>query len=241
VRDDVRTWGSDGPVALLVHGLFADSGNWWRVGPALAERGYRVVAPELLGHGRGGRLAPDVPYTPQRWADAVVAELDGQEVALAIGHSLGGLTLALAAERLAPGRAVYLDPTWRMTAEQHERFGALWREQLGWSERERWAAAFPAWAPEDVDSRLESLATMDPRTIEGLAPGGGHDLRPAAPVGRSLVVAADPSEFVPPEDQALFAARGFAVTVLPGVGHAAFREAFDDFMTALLAWLGDDR
>lgn len=233
------TWGDAGPVALLVHGLFADAGNWWRVGPALAERGYRVVAPDLLGHGIADRLGPDTAYTPRVWADALVADAGREEIDLAIGHSLGGLVLALAAERLRPRRTVFLDPTWRMTAEQHGQFAKLWREQLAWTTREQWERAFPAWAAGDVDSRLHGLRAMDPRAIDGLAPGGGHDLRPDRPVGRCLVVAADGSAFVPPAEQAAFAKRGFDVRVLPGVGHAAFREAFEDFLDLLLGWLDE--
>lgn len=235
----IRVWGEAGPTALLVHGLFADADNWWRVGPALADHGYRVVAPDLLGHGSAERLAPDAPYTPRRWADALVADSPLADIDLAIGHSLGGLVLALGAERLLPRRTVFLDPTWRMSAEQHEQFATLWREQLGWTSREQWQRAFPAWADGDLDSRMEGLAAMDPRAIDGLAPGGGHDLRPREPVGRSLIVAAEGSAFVPPADQEAFAMRGFDVRVLPGVGHAAFREAFDDFMDLLLGWLDE--
>ena len=232
-------WGGTGPTALLVHGLFADAGNWWRVGPALAQRGYRVPAPDLRGHGSAGRLAPDAAYTPRGWADALVAYAGDAEIDVAIGHSLGGLVLALAAERLRPRRAVFLDPTWHMSAAQQEHFAAHWREQLAWTSREQWQRAFPAWAAGDVASRVESLRAMDPRAIDGLAPGAGHDLRPAGPVARSLILAADPSPFVPPADQAAFAERGFDVRVLPGVGHAAFREAFGDFMDLLLAWLDE--
>jgi pimeloyl-ACP methyl ester carboxylesterase len=234
-----RRWGAGGPTALLVHGLFADAGNWWRVGPALADHGHHVVAPDLLGHGTAPRLGPEARYTPHGWADALVADVGTTPVDLAIGHSLGGLVLALALERLQPRRSVFLDPTWCMSAAQHEQFAALWREQLEWTTRKRWQDAYPTWDPGDLDSRMESRAAMDPRAIDGLAPGGGHDLRPSRPVGRCLVVAADPSAFVPPADQAALAERGFDVKVLDGVGHAAFREAFDDFMELLLGWLDE--
>ena len=39
------------PVALLIHGVTSSSRTWWRVGPALAARGYRVLAVDLRGHG----------------------------------------------------------------------------------------------------------------------------------------------------------------------------------------------
>ena len=47
------TWGdpSARPLVLL-HGVTASAAIWWRVGPALAATGRRVVAPDLPGHGR---------------------------------------------------------------------------------------------------------------------------------------------------------------------------------------------
>ncbi|WP_317628661.1 alpha/beta fold hydrolase [Gordonia hankookensis] len=44
-----RWWGEGDRVAVLLHGMTTDSGSWWAVGPALAARGYRVVAPDLPG------------------------------------------------------------------------------------------------------------------------------------------------------------------------------------------------
>jgi pimeloyl-ACP methyl ester carboxylesterase len=40
---------------VLVHGVTSSSRTWWRVGPALAERGYRVLAVDLRGHGASPR------------------------------------------------------------------------------------------------------------------------------------------------------------------------------------------
>lgn len=78
------------------------------MGPALGGRGYRVVAVDLRGHGLSGRAGS---YTAQDHADDL-AETLPRGAELALGHSLGGLTLSLAAERLAPRRAVYAEPAW---------------------------------------------------------------------------------------------------------------------------------
>jgi pimeloyl-ACP methyl ester carboxylesterase len=56
-----RAWGDEGagaarPLALLVHGVTSSSRTWWRVGPALAARGFRVVAVDLRGHGASPRV-----------------------------------------------------------------------------------------------------------------------------------------------------------------------------------------
>jgi pimeloyl-ACP methyl ester carboxylesterase len=101
----VHEWGDGDRAALLVHGITSDSGSWWQVGPELADRGYHVYAPHLRGHGH----SPRGPYSVESWADDLVESVpDGPE--LAIGHSLGGLVLAAAVDRLRPRRAVYEDP-----------------------------------------------------------------------------------------------------------------------------------
>lgn len=67
-----REWGTGDRTALLVHGIMSDSRTWRRVGPALAERGYRVLAVDLRGHGRSPRgeytrgTSPTTSWTPCR-------------------------------------------------------------------------------------------------------------------------------------------------------------------------------
>ncbi|NED60017.1 alpha/beta hydrolase, partial [Streptomyces sp. SID10244] len=102
-----RWWGEGDRVAVLLHGMTTDSGSWWAVGPALAARGYRVVAPDLPGHGG----SPCEPYTLAGAAAAVVDCVPARPE-LAIGHSYGGLVLAAAISDLAPDRAIYEDPPW---------------------------------------------------------------------------------------------------------------------------------
>src|SRR5688572_6329009 len=56
-------WGDPGgrPL-LLLHGVTSSAGNWWRVGPALAATGRRVVAPDLPGHGLTGHWRGQVRF-----------------------------------------------------------------------------------------------------------------------------------------------------------------------------------
>lgn len=229
---NVHEWGEGDRTALLVHGLFTDHRNWWRVGPALAERSFRVLAPDLRGHGG----SPRGRYTPEAWADDL-AETLPTGADLAVGHSLAGMALALAIERLKPRRAVYVDPTWKMGPAQHESYAAAWRGQLG-NDRAAWREAYPRWAGGDVDARVAAMERFDPGCIGGLAPGGGHDLMPEKAVVPSLVMVADPSDFVPPKDQELLRGRGFEVASVTGAGHAPFRDDFGGFMGALDRWLG---
>lgn len=95
--------GGSGPRLVLVHGLGGTIENWRALAPALARR-YRVLVPDLPGHGRSAALpeAPDIDAL----AHAVLAiyETEGLAPAAWIGHSLGGL-VALRAAVLQP-RAV---------------------------------------------------------------------------------------------------------------------------------------
>jgi pimeloyl-ACP methyl ester carboxylesterase len=224
----------DGPrTAILVHGLTSDHGGWCRVAPALVERGYRVLMPDLRGHG----VSPRGDYTPQHWAGDLVESLPAG-ADLAIGHSLGGMSLALAVERLRPELAVYVDPAWKLTAEQHQRWAADFRAQLGWDESQL-RKARPRWSEKDIAARMVSVSRFDPRCIEGLLPGEGQDHMPSAPATKSLVMLADPSELVPPGDADLLRRAGFDVVSVPGSGHSIFRDDLDGFLAALDAWLRD--
>jgi len=83
------TEAGDGPALVLLHGLSATHVNWERTIPAFADR-WRVVAPDLPGHGRSDK--PDAPYTIDFYAGVVRSlgrEL-GLKEAVVVGNSLGG-------------------------------------------------------------------------------------------------------------------------------------------------------
>lgn len=50
--------GDDGPPALLLHGHPRTSETWHRVAPALLERGFQVICPDLRGYGRSRGPTP---------------------------------------------------------------------------------------------------------------------------------------------------------------------------------------
>lgn len=79
----------DAPVVVLIHGMAGSSATWREVIPTLATR-YRVVAPDLLGHGRSAKPAGD--YSLGAHASLVrdlLAHL-GIGRATIVGQSLGG-------------------------------------------------------------------------------------------------------------------------------------------------------
>ncbi|HET9292413.1 MAG TPA: alpha/beta fold hydrolase, partial [Actinomycetes bacterium] len=79
---------ADRPLAVLVHGVTSSSRTWWRVGPALAGRGFRVVAVDLRGHGASPRTVAGLALADLA---ADVAETVQGPVELLVGHSLGAL------------------------------------------------------------------------------------------------------------------------------------------------------
>jgi magnesium chelatase accessory protein len=89
----VQVLGS-GPDLVLVHGTGASTHSWSALAPLLAER-YRVIAPDLPGHGftdSGLERQSSLPGMATGLA-ALLAKL-GADPALAVGHSAGAAVLA---------------------------------------------------------------------------------------------------------------------------------------------------
>jgi len=87
----LRDTGGGGRVVMLLHGWMATADiNWWAVYGDLTDAGYRVLAIDHRGHGRGLRS-----LAPFRIADcaadaAAVLRLLGLAPALVVGYSMGG-------------------------------------------------------------------------------------------------------------------------------------------------------
>ncbi|HEY5333093.1 MAG TPA: alpha/beta fold hydrolase [Solirubrobacterales bacterium] len=228
-------WGDGGKTALLIHGLFSDARSWHRLAPALVERGYRVIAPDLRGHGE----SPRSRYSVVDWSLDLIEDLP-RGADLAIGHSLGGLALGIAARPLGVREAVYLDPAWRITAEQDAAFGAEWSSWLSWSSIEQLRDHLGSrWPEEDLQLRWESMWAADPAIVPGLATGSGYDHSPERPTERSLVIAADPSQFITDTHGAELIERGFDLRRVTDSGHSLFREDLDGLLEILDGWLAE--
>lgn len=210
MRLHTREWGRGDQIALLLHGITADSTAWEQVGRALAGRGYRALAVDLRGHGRSPRAAS---YQPAEFAEDVL-ETVAAVPALAIGHSLGGWVLALAVDRLRPAMAVYEDPAWKVSAEEQRDIAGMLRSQ-------------------------PPPPGFDPDCLTGLLPGRGYDDSPPTAAVPSLVMLADPSDRVGPEAAADLRRRGFTIRSVPGTGHWIHTEDFPGFMDCLDRWVAD--
>ncbi len=92
------TWGpEEGPLVLCLHGILEQGAAWSEVAIRLAQKGYRVIAPDLRGHGRSDRLGKGGSYNLIDFLgdiDAIVEYLAGKAFIL-VGHSLGSVLGAI--------------------------------------------------------------------------------------------------------------------------------------------------
>ncbi|THI93019.1 alpha/beta hydrolase [Nocardioides sp.] len=106
-------WGdvddTDRPLAVLLHG-FPDTAHTWRhLGPALAEAGYRVVAPFTRGYAPSAIPEDGSYHVPALMHDALALhqEYDGDDRAVLVGHDWGAITAnGIAASAANPFRTV---------------------------------------------------------------------------------------------------------------------------------------
>lgn len=78
-----------GPVLLLIHGMAGSSATWQSIIPQLSKK-YRVIAPDLLGHGKSAKPRGDYSLGAFAvWLRDLLDEL-GVRRATVIGQSLGG-------------------------------------------------------------------------------------------------------------------------------------------------------
>ncbi len=222
-------WGRGDRTALLIHGLSNSNLTWIATAEALVSRGYRVLAPDLRGHGRSPRGA----YSVAEWAEDLVDSLPrGADVAL--GHSLGGVALLLAGERLLPKRAIYEDPAWLLPAAIQPAVRASFASRRTQT-REDVAAANPTWVEEDVANRHAGFQRWDAATVDGFLTGAEIDHTPTTPPTRpSLVLLADPSDLVPPANAERLRQLGWQVEAIPGTRHMVHLDAPNAFIEAVL-------
>jgi pimeloyl-ACP methyl ester carboxylesterase len=90
--------GSGGKHMVLVHGACLGGWSWFKVATPLRAAGYRVDTPDLAASGVDPRPLPPTfrDYTAPL-LDLLAALPAGDRVVL-VGHSLGGVNIALAAE-----------------------------------------------------------------------------------------------------------------------------------------------
>lgn len=87
-------------VFILVHGAGDTGWSWHRLAEVLRERGHEVIAPDLPGDDESLALVD--------YADAVVDAAGERRGGIVVGHSFGGFTAPIVAEKLAADVLVML-------------------------------------------------------------------------------------------------------------------------------------
>ena len=161
------SWGNraDRPL-ILIHGVTASARIWWRVGPALAVAGRRVVAVDLPGHGLTGNWAGhhrfrDNAADVAAWIRAAGLAIPDVQI---VGHSWGAMTAAaLPVGGFVPGTLVLLDPPavpYPVIAQM-----ASDPSELRYPDIETAVATLaeenPGWLREDVIAKAEALMEVD--------------------------------------------------------------------------------
>ena len=108
----------DGPLVLLLHGFPDFHYSWRHQLPALAEAGFRAVAPDLRGYNLSDKPGSVADYTLDRLATDVAELIPalGEGSARLVGHDWGGIVAYAAAawhpdliERLVVLNAPHID------------------------------------------------------------------------------------------------------------------------------------
>jgi pimeloyl-ACP methyl ester carboxylesterase len=248
-------WGDPGArPLLLIHGVTSSAATWWRIGPALAATGRRVVAVDLPGHGRTGHWQGrhrfrDTAADVAAFVRAAGLERDGLQV---VGHSWGAVTAAaLPAVGLRPGTLILVDPP----ALAH---AAISREasdpaQQTFSDVGEATAAVradnPDWDDGDIRAKAEALTLLDEAAARSVLldngdwDGGLADLADPAAAGiPTWVLRGDPAAggYVGDQHVPAFAALIGAdhVITIPGGPHSPHRTHPVETTAALVRALG---
>lgn len=239
-----------GPAMILLHGIGSSGMSWLPVIAPLAEH-YRLIIPDLRGHGQSGK--PTRGYLLGDYADdleRVVADCGGPNPII-LGHSLGGLSAMTWAKRHpddaraivledmpvsgGPERGPMLQEWAQLAALPHDLVVAHYRQQ------------FPHWTEEERERRAEVITATHPAVFAELMSESQREVRVdyledlrtiRSPV---LLIHGDVAVggLVTPGQADRFASLGanFEVARIPGGSHALHRDSTEEFLEAVTAFL----
>jgi pimeloyl-ACP methyl ester carboxylesterase len=244
-------WGDpSAPPVLLIHGVTSSAATWWRVGPAIAASGRRVIAVDQAGHGRTGHWQGHHRFRDNA-ADIAAfmraASLDRPDLQVT-GHSWGAMTAAaLPTAGIRPDTIVLIDPP----AVPH----AFMVQQVSASDEQVYddiddailavRAENPDWTDGDVHAKAEALTQLDEAAARSVFldngdwDGGLADLAAPAAAGIPIwLVRGDPAAggYIPdawlPAFEALVGADH--LVTIPGAPHSPQRTHPVETVAALL-------
>ena len=199
-------WGDPGArPLLLIHGVTSSAATWWRIGPALAATGRRVVAIDQAGHGMTGHWQGHHRFRDNA-ADIAAficaAGMEREDLQV-VGHSWGAVTAAaLPAAGLRPATLVLVDPP----VLPHEYISQEAGEPTGQGNPDMpeaiaaIRAAYPEWGEGDVRAEAFARTLLDEAAARSVVldngdwDGGLADLADPAAAGiPTWLVRGDPA------------------------------------------------
>jgi pimeloyl-ACP methyl ester carboxylesterase len=158
---------ADGPTLVCVHGLGGSAVNWSAIAPLLTGR-YRVLAPDLAGHGLTESRGRDTAVAAnQHLLHRFIQAVPGGQVIL-IGNSMGGMISLLeasAAPRTVVG-LVLVDPALPFVAARPDPIvAAMFAAYATPGIRQILIGRRRRLTPEELVARVLSLCCVDPARV----------------------------------------------------------------------------
>jgi lipase len=249
----VHEWGAPGaPPLLCIHGVTGHGERFKRLAERRWASRFRVVAPDLRGHGRSDW---DAPWTFATHVADLIETLDGLGIERAdwVGHSFGGrLVLELAAahpERVR--RVVLLDPAIDLLPQvalfsaEAERADAVYESAEDYRTRRSDAhSAPPGLVLEDAEQHCDVMkdGRLRRRTCQPAVVSIYGELATPAPPPETLraptLLLHAPAYGLVRDDHLAAYADHAEIAALPGM-HMAMWEAFDETASAVERFLED--
>ena len=244
---DLRPPGPLIATVLLLHGWGGTAElNWSHAYAPLLAAGYRLLAPDLAGHGLGAR---DVPFSIEGSADAAARLVleSGAAKVVVVGHSMGG-SIALQFERRHPdllrglvlmaSQASWpgLPPTWLLRVAGLVG-GLAPKPVLGWGAR----SILGSDAELNRRIREELSHSSIPHLAQALIALRGFDAEPWLPQVRSptvILVTTRDREVAPARQRRLAAAIPRATVMEVDIGHSDPPSRPGSFPERLVAAIG---
>jgi 2-succinyl-6-hydroxy-2,4-cyclohexadiene-1-carboxylate synthase len=244
---------------VLLHGFTGSAAGWGSHLDALAAGGWRVIALDMLGHGRSDAPADPARYAMEQCAADILAALRALGVqpgeAILLGYSMGGRSAlytafsgffpALILESASPGLASPAEREQRRASDEAlaasidrdgvAAFVARW-EQLPLFASQ--CALPPAVRQELRAQRLGNRATGLANSLRGIGVGvqpALHDRLPDLRLPVLLIAGGLDSKFCALAQQMARALPQAQVRIVPGAGHTVHLEqpdVFDDLVRA---------
>ncbi len=224
----LRDTGGDGPPVMLLHGWMATADlNWCGTYGDLVDAGYRVLAIDHRGHGRGLRPLASFRLTDCAGDAAAALRALGAAPAVVVGYSMGGAIAQLVARDypevvsglILSGTAQHWqDPASRRVFRTMGALGLM----LSASPRATWAAGFRRVGLRESPDTAWALSELMRHSARDIAEAGRElgrfDSRPwlrPLPIPSAVVLTTRDDAVAPAKQRELAAALGAQVFEAP--------------------------